>query len=844
MADHNAGLQNTYQLAWKEIAEILNAKVEFCSTDPIQAKDKDGNLRNFALEPNMSVLALPSTIKISKEDKDIKAQLARWQKNYWEDLPSMTVQLDPNSITIDTNTITDGFYKLSVKYTEGDTGRNCDFYAIITRDWKKDLLAYCRNSREHIEAYPDPHFIYSSIAASHFDHLMEITSKSSVLSENILETLCRAITSKTELEQGKCPDLVKGLNRIKLKRFEGAEITVFTISLPENYDGGKKWPMLIYPDPRQIGLVSSYINSSGIIKLWWHFQKPLGYKWKDYKYLLNILRDKINIDEDRIYINGECRNGIAAIDLGLKHPDQWAECSASLGNASRHLAGSALNLPLIFVRGSHEGNQLTGYYDFAVECFKYYGCKFFKHSETLTTAEVRGGSIPTEQKIISPYRVFYTTESLADSSAYWVQIDGREDENFIASIDAVVSRQTIRLKTNNIDAYTLNLESAPVDHTQDVEIIENAKHLGYVTGAVFNKQSEKYKNAIYIKNKSLHGPVADVFTDQYVVVWTGDKANEEIAKKLANSGLYFADINLPADIIDTHNIVFVGKLQESKRFAAVANKLPVIIEDGKLTTNGQIYEGDLGAIFIYPNPLNTQRYIAVFSGTSKKAVENITEAWSQIEAGDNADIGIFEVTEASQTKWLRREKFNTIWDWHKAWSIPLINLKKSHPKWKWSQWIAKVLREQIKADVIIFDDMFESSELPTVGEITLRDLCRVFKNDWIIRISLRGNDLRDLLTVSFNDISSREVPAPTIDGISLVNQTTSNILCIDKLDNEKLYTIAFPYKALNGRNIGMVMKNYHLEHDGFLILLLNEYLSKNINIDIDAEIDNVQLNIF
>jgi hypothetical protein len=159
--------------------------------------------------------------------------------------------------------------------------------------------------------------------------------------------------------------------------------------------------------------------------------------------------------------------------------------------------------------------------------------------------------------------------------------------------------------------------------------------------------------------------------------------------------------------------------------------------------------------------------------------------------------------------------------------------------------VARVLREQLKADVMISEDPFSSSELPDSNELTLRDMARIFTNDWIVKISLKGSDLRELLMVPFNDISSREVSAPVIDGASLVKQPSgSDVICFNELEPDKFYTVAFPYKAVNGKRMGMVMDNYQLEGEGFLVVLLKEYLEENINFNLDAELDGMQLNIF
>jgi len=829
-------------LQWEIIAGKFSAKESFCCI-----KAKDANSINYAFDANVSIVTLPSKVKMAKEKTEIELNLSKWQKGQWVDSIPLSARIDPNGLIIDINKVTEGFYKLSAISDKNDVGIKNNYYWIIDANWKNDLFSWCKKAKEQVETNPDSQLIYSSIVVSHLDNVMELTGKSQILSETILKALSNAIKAKASFEDGNCPDLAIGVNKIRLKRFEGASIAEFVLKLPIAYSNSKKWPMLVYADPRRVGARDNnyYKESSEIIVLWWHFPMPAGYEWKDYQLFLDIISNKINLDKDRIYVNGECGNGISAVDLGLKYPDQWAECSASLGNASRQLAGNAMNLPLIFVKGGHNEDWAIGYYDFAVECFKYYGCRYFKHSRDQSTNGIRGKSIPDIVRNISPQRVSFTIESLSNSQSYWVQINGREDENFIGSIDAIVWGQSILVKTNNVDAYKLNLKQAPLDCNRPVEIIENNKFLETVIGPAFARNASKYENALYIKSKFLNGPVSDIFTEQYAVVWKGDENIKKLAGQLAGSAPCFEDANLPAEFINTHNIIFVGKLNESQHFAQIAGKLPVKVANGKLTANDKIYEGDTGAIFIYPNPLNLQKYIAVFSGTTNQALGLLSSAWSQIKSKENADVAIYQVVEENQLKWLICEKFNTIWDWYKSWDEPLATISEDYPKWKWRQWIARALKEQLKADVMISEDPFESAELPAIGELTLRDLSRIFKNDWIVKISIKGSDLRELLMVPFNDISSREVSAPVIEGMSLVKQSAnSDIMCINDLEPNKFYTVAFPYKAVNGKRLGMVMKDYRLESEGFLVGLLKAYLAKNRYINLNDELKGMQLNIF
>jgi hypothetical protein len=839
-AKADAAEQNLYKLPWKMIAEEFDAKKPFCATE-----SEDGKTINFALAPDTPIIKLPPNIKMPEEQTEAELNLSVWQQDRWAVLPPLTGRIGPNGMTTNDNAISEGFYSLSVTCNKNDIGKENTFYAVISKDWEKEMLRWCRKNKEQIETNPDTELICSSIASSHFDNLMELSGKSQPLSENILSALSKAIKAKADFEGGNCPELVKGLNKIRLRRFEGSTTEEFVVFIPETYKRTKPEAVFLYPDNQRWAARDNYAPPSGLIDIWWHTVNDKDINWKSFEYFFNTLKQKLNIDENRVYVSGDCGNGLAAMSLALKYPDQWAQCIIALGNTYRHLAGNALNLPLLFARGNHYDYCLISYYNFAVECFRYYGCRFFKPVEAASAASARENSLPTATRNLSPYRVFYTIESLANPRAYWVQIDGREDENFIASIDAIVWGQSILVKTDNVDAYALNLKQAPLDCNRPVEVIENNEYPDSVTGPVFVRKSPKYENVPYIKNKSLHGPVSDIFSDRYAVVWRGDENLERFARQLAGSGPCFEEANLPADFINTHNIIFVGRPDKSKYLAQITDKLPVIIEDGRLTANSRVYEGDFGVIFVYPNPLNAEKYLAIFTGSTDKSLNLLNSAWEQIKSKDNADIGVFEVSEKNMINWLICEKFNTVWNWHNSWDVPLAKPAETHPKWQWCQWVAKVLREQLNADLIISEEPFASMELPGTGELTFRDISRVFKNDWIVKITLKGKDIRELLTVPLKDIPYTRVPATVIDGVSLVKQiSNSNIFCISELENNKEYTVAFAYKGVNGDRMGMVLKDYKVVGDGFLVALLRDYLSRNKNLDIDNQLNSLSSNVF
>lgn len=739
------------------------------------------------------------------------------------------------------------FYELLQVSVKGDNNPS----AVSANSWKKDLFTFCRDCKEQIETNPDPQLIYASIAVSHFDYVMELASTSQVLSEKIVSALSNAVKAKADFENGNCPDLVIGLNKLKLKRFEGAEVAEFVIHLPKESSVTSKWPVYIHIDPSrdsfvnygQPGVFGGLAYHDGMLDIWWHTVSSKDLRWKDYVLFMEILKEKVNIiDDDRVYLFSRCGDSIATMALLVKHPDQWAKCIFSSGNSYKYLAGNATNVSIIF-DNAHPGDESVRL-DFAVNCFNYFGCRNFMHSDDLKVVTDRSELIPQTIRIQSPCRVLYTIESLANPSSYWVQIDGREDENFIASIDAIVWGQSVLVKTKNVDAYTLNLELAPLDSNRPVEIIENDENLGFVTGPVFVRKSEKYENAIYVKNESLPGSVADIFTDQYAVVWEGNESIKKFAEKLAGSGPCFSDADLPADFVNTHNIIFVGRPVKSKHFAQIADKLPVTIQDGRLRANGRVYEGDFGTFFVYPNPLNSQKYLAVLSGSTDKVSGFLNKAWNEMKLKDDADVGIFKVSEKNRIDWLICERFDTVWGWHESWDAPLATLSKTYPKWKWRQWMARILRRQFNADVMMLEYPYVSSELPDAGEFTLRDVSKFFRNDWLVKISLKGSDLKGVLTASFNDTLSSEDSDLVIDGVSVVRQPgNSDVLCINELDSDRYYTVAMSFKGVYDGRMKRV-ENYRLEGQGFLTVLLGDYLKENNDLDLSSELDRIRLNIF
>ncbi len=852
-------------LPWEIIAQKIEKNEYFCGNIDLDLnKSPDSNDAKTQIDPNFNYsyqindfvkIRMPGNVLTNLSSEINKVKIEKNEGDSWIQITGFSLEIQKSGIIIK-NLDSEGFYKFSTVFKRDDKDvSEFTTYFIVCTNWKKDILAFTRALETELELNQDKQLFKSSIAISHFNQCMEIVSESTFLSGKVLAVLVNAVESKKTFDKGDCPNLVKGLNKIRIKRFEGSQINQFVIYIPEEYDSTKKWPVLMHPDPKQQGAEKNYKDHSGLIDIWWIYGSLKDYEWKDYEFFLNILKDKLNVDEDKMYIYGWCDDSIAAMAIALKHPDKWAECGFVMGNSFRNLAGNSLNLPVIYVKNFHAEANLTGYFNFAVKCFLYNNCRNFKYKWEEDIPEFTGKKNPLLSREKSPQRILYTIDSLSNPSAYWASINGRIDENLTGTIDANVVGQIVHVNTNNIDAYTLNIAHAPVDINKPVEIIENGQSLGFTKDNIFTKKSEKYQNAKYVKNTNLNGPILDVFKDPYVVIW-GSRSkssklsaeNEKIAQLLSNGGPCFSDSKFPAEVIDSHNIVLVGTSESNSLLEKIAKQLPVQIEADQIIANNKKYNNEnMGYILVYPNPMNINKYVAVFSATSTEAISQIPKAYYDMQSIRPADVGIFEVIEKNTLKWHVLENFDTVWNWHDEYETSMTNIEKQHPQWQWRQWFAKTIKQQLKVDVFICENpfLFESSDLN--GQITYRDIFNTFRNDWILKIEMNGADLRNLLATPFNDISKRDVDNLIIEGVQLVKSLPNSDVSsmgIGDLISDKTYTVALPEKCLNGQRIGMELRNYNIVGDEYVVPLLKEYFSNNKSVNIDAQLDSIKPKIF
>jgi hypothetical protein len=604
------------------------------------------------------------------------------------------------------------------------------------------------------------------------------------------------------------------------------------------------------------GAADKYNRRSGYIDIWWHTAGEKDVDWKSLQVLMSLLGRKLRLDPERAYVNGECQNGLAAMTLAMRHPDYWAECSASLTSSCRDMAGNALNLAVVFVKGGHQEESAAGYYNFGLKCFQHFGCEHLIHSTSQTIEMARGAPVPAATRIRRPTRVSWSVDSLDSPGAYWVRIDGRDDENFMARLDAHVTGREIQVQAENVGAYSLYLTDAPIEPNVPVTIVHNGHEIGTTREPVFSWVSDRYKDRrVMKKDERLCGPIADAFKDAFFVVWGGSaksadetQMNREIAAELAADGPCFRDDAVPDGLVGTHHMVLVGSLESNQWLRRVHSTLPLSMNDGEVVAAGRRYPGrDLGVILLCPNPLNPRRYAAVFSGLSVKAMRSLPKAYAELQSLRPSDVGVFEVTEQGGVHWHVFERFDSCWGWHDDWNQIVTKAKRTHPAWQWRRWLTQVVREQLGADMAICEDPLLFDRGPRDGPLTFRDLANVFSNQWIVKVELDGRKVRQLLMAAMAEASGESTDPVTVEGVApfaSVAAAGGAGLSLDAIADTRVYSLACNHKYLNGKRVGSLFQDYRIVGQVHLLPLLKKHLRSAGAADIDPQLDRLTIQLF
>ncbi|MBN1555345.1 MAG: prolyl oligopeptidase family serine peptidase [Phycisphaerae bacterium] len=385
-----------------------------------------------------------------------------------------------------------------------------------------------------------------------------------------------------------------------------------------------------------------------------------------------VTRD-YNIDPKRIYLKGGSMGGHGTWFVSIYHPDRFAAISPVCGYCHcaeddwwdktdpkefkelmmhyglTFFAENYLHVPQFI----HHGNE-----DKSVDVKNSRAMK--KRLEELGYEYIYkeyggvGHSVPVDGKAVDewfmkytlnpyPKKVIYKTVSLRHNGAYWVRIDEFIDPNSVTKIEAeVTGPNEVKVRTRNVRQFSLDLPEKLFDRTKPVNVqVDEMPAVAFAadssnpislrksaTGPAWQDFTGKTPPGLR-KKHGLCGAMPDVYEEKFIYVYgtAGDDDEDEINRRVAtetrdavtgaNWGQIVGDfvVKKDADVtkedIQTANLILFGRPESNAMTAKIQPKLPIRLEGDKLIASRNHPAKDLYVAFIYPNPLNPERYVFV-----------------------------------------------------------------------------------------------------------------------------------------------------------------------------------------------------------------------------------------
>ncbi len=250
--------------------------------------------------------------------------------------------------------------------------------------------------------------------------------------------------------------------------------------------------------------------------------------------------------------------------------------------------------------------------------------------------------IRDKQRVAGPRHVRFRTADLGTTSkAYWVSIDRVRTVGNDAEVEAWATDSEIHVHTSNVAQFSLSLDERlffPVGVVVrvDDQPVGKVPSLPYHLTLRFDRGRWLMGPArapALAKQPSVYGPCRQAMMKPFLLVYgTQDTGLARFLRHSATQeGLRWWLIgNGQAEVLpDTavsdslaaeFNLVLYGGPAENRLTRRLSSGLPLQVQDGRLRLFNTDLGDSLASMFVYPNPLNSEKLVLVRMGTDAEHV--------------------------------------------------------------------------------------------------------------------------------------------------------------------------------------------------------------------------------
>jgi predicted esterase len=497
-------------------------------------------------------------------------------------------------------------------------------------------------------------------------------------------------------EQGRDPFVEKAeLGRIVSRGYSSPiskRVQGYTVYVPPTYTPDKSWPLMIVLHGGSsngnlfLGVVlGNNMNWKEYDDHLWHRYEPRwspdwivvapdGYGQVLWRYMgeqdvLDVISDvqkHYSVDRNRVALGGLSNGGMGAYSIGSRHAWRFSVVQAMAGAPSWLLyAGEAsvaepeakimrslsaidlaenwFNTDFRYYHGNVDPGPMRPSFiqrlDKTVQARSIpHRGHWFEAGHDLLYIVHRHGKVYADLKDArqkqKPAEVRVVSGDYRAARQHWLEITRFHQYPDLARLEGRANGSTLEIKTDNVDAFAIEMAEVPVNDTVQLRIDG--------TQIFDGKKSELGKRAHVVKDGAwklgapkaqalekkpkLSGPISDAYFDRMVHVYgTKNPEHEKDLKKLAEKAArgwplwlwtveqeVVADRDLTAEQRQNAHLVLYGTPGDNCVLDEIAGQLPIKVEGEALVAGDKRFQSKgVGTRFIYPNPKNPERYVIV-----------------------------------------------------------------------------------------------------------------------------------------------------------------------------------------------------------------------------------------
>jgi predicted esterase len=376
--------------------------------------------------------------------------------------------------------------------------------------------------------------------------------------------------------------------------------------------------------------------------------------------VIEEVKDRYNVDEDRVFLSGISMGGMGVWTIGGHRPHLFAGLISLAGRADFYMwkgiapdslprfkallvegeFGAGLlpnyaNLRSVIVHGlldivmpigqSERMHELLSERGYEVTLSRVPGASHYTWTPLITDQAVLD-CLEAARREPAPREITLRAYTLKHGRAYWAEITGKGSWSRPAELACELDEAagTLIVETQNVAS--LRLEP-PVEEPERLRVVWNGEPAPVrpVGDGVIELGAAEEEPEELLKTAALCGPIREAYAGPFVIVYGGGRGGESFQRAVQGAAdwVRFAQgvpqlLSAEAvtdEVIEHFNLVLYGPPEDNEVLARIAPDLPIGIGDGRYTLGERSYDASrYGLSMIYPNPLAPEHYVVVNCG--------------------------------------------------------------------------------------------------------------------------------------------------------------------------------------------------------------------------------------